>query len=59
MSKIPKINKHSLELMSEGIGSNDSREYCECEKCVILRKRRDNIKNSLKHRISRWFNNNC
>lgn len=56
--QIPKIYKHDLELTIEGIGSKNSKEYCNCEKCKTLRNRRNKIYSSFKNRINRWINLN-
>lgn len=37
---IPKVPKHDIALYPDG-GNN--KEYCKCEKCKELRKRRDSI----------------
>ena len=55
---IPKVYKHNLSLLVEGIGSSNNKEYCKCKNCKELRERRDSIYRSLKHRINRWCNNN-
>ena len=40
MRVIPKVPKHDRALYPDG-GNN--KEYCKCEKCKEIRKRRDNI----------------
>ena len=56
--KIPKVYGHDLALTTEGIGSNNNKEYCNCNKCEEIRKRRDAIYNKPKHKIKRWCNMN-
>lgn len=58
IKKLPKIHKHELSLMCEGIGSNNPKEYCKCVDCKKLRERRNLIYNKPIHKIKRWFNNN-
>lgn len=55
MIKIPKVYKHDLELTTEGVGSKNNKEYCNCQKCETLRERRNKIFSSTKHKIIRWF----
>lgn len=55
---LPKIKKHKLSLLNEGTGSSNPKEYCNCDDCVTLKKRRDSIFNKPKHKILRYFNNN-
>lgn len=57
MRKIPKVYQHDLSLTVEGVGSNNNKEYCKCEKCKKLRIRRDAIyKNNIFYRFIRWIN---
>ena len=43
MRIIPKVWGHDLELTSFGVGSQNNKEYCKCDDCKNLRKRRDKI----------------
>ena len=58
MRKIPKVYRHELELTSEGVGSKNNKEYCNCKKCKILCERRNKIHSSMFNRINIWFNLN-
>lgn len=40
---IPKVWGHDIELMNEGVGSFNAKEYCKCDVCSNIRLRRDNI----------------
>lgn len=42
---IPMTYGHDREIINYGIGfwSTNSKEYCQCNDCTILRSRRDNI----------------
>ena len=39
MREIPKVPKHDRELY----GGGNNKEYCKCNKCKLIRKRRDGI----------------
>ena len=54
--KIPKVKVHDLAMAMEGVGSNNSKEYCNCKDCIKLRERRDRIFNKWHHKLKRWFN---
>ena len=43
---IPKVHGHDLEILSDGFGSLNAKEYCKCSYCKVLRKRRDSIFNN-------------
>jgi len=55
--KIPSAHKHELRQLSLGFGNINQKEYCNCDDCIELRKRRDSIFNKWYHRIKRWYNN--
>lgn len=55
---IPNVPTHELTLTTEGTGSKNNKEYCNCEKCKALRKRRDKIYNSFKYKVYRFFSLN-
>ena len=57
MRKIPKVYKHNLAQLPEGVGNKNQKEYCNCDDCVELRKRRDSIYNKWYHKLKRWCNN--
>ncbi len=54
---IPKIHKHNIAKLSEGIGGSNSKEYCKCDDCVALKNRRNKIYGTWYHRLKRWINN--
>jgi hypothetical protein len=55
MRVLPKVFKHDRALYPDG-GNN--KEYCKCEKCKELRKRRDSIyKNNFLKKIMLWMKN--
>ncbi len=56
--KLPKIYKHNLALTVEGIGSRNSKEYCNCKDCKELKERRDKIFNKWYHKLARWDDRN-
>lgn len=58
MRIIPKVFKHDLAQLNEGIGYSNQKQYCNCSDCIILRKRRDSIFNKPKHKIGRFLNKN-
>ena len=56
MRTLPKVYRHNLAMLHEGIGSSNQKEYCNCIECNTLRLRRDSIFNKPKHKIARYFN---
>lgn len=56
MYKIPRIEKHELSLLNEGVGNSNPKEYCKCKKCKNLRKRRNSIYNKWYHKLYRYIN---
>lgn len=54
---LPKVYIHNLATLAEGIGNNNSKEYCNCNNCISLRRRRDSIYNKWYHKLKRWYNN--
>jgi len=55
--KLPKVHKHNLAILPEGVGGSNPKEYCNCDNCIVLRKRRDLIYNKWYHKLKRWCNN--
>lgn len=55
---LPKVYGHNLSLSVEGVGSNNNKEYCKCDKCQKLRERCNRIFNKPHHKIRRWCNKN-
>ena len=58
MKTIPKVYKHQLAKLHEGVGSGNPKEYCNCDSCHTLKERRNSIYNKWYHRLNRWFNKN-
>lgn len=53
---IPHVPKHDREMTQFGTGSFNGREYCKCEYCTALRKRRDAIYSGPCQKINRFLN---
>ena len=56
--KIPKVFQHDLAVLNEGVGSRNQKEYCTCDTCIQLRKRRDSIFRKPKHKFARYMSKN-
>ena len=57
MRKLPKVYKHNLAQLHEGVGNRNQKEYCSCDDCIELRKRRDLIYNKWYYKLKRWCSN--
>ena len=58
MKKLPKVYKHQIAKLPEGVGPMNPKEYCNCDSCIVIKERRNSVYNKWHHRLNRWLNKN-